>query len=374
MDVFGMLLHGPTHIAADTPGSYDKLVAIPVAGAHAADIHAFYQNGDIGELRAFATTITGLPASDRDGDTLGDLDELRLVDANNADSLTKIDDIAAAADFDGDGYSNGAEITAGTDASDADSFPAQRLQIEAGVPDAYELSSDAGAVTITRAGNVAVAVTARYTVSGTAINGTDCVLLSGEEIIPAGASGAIVSIVPLADALAEGDESLTVTLTSDAAYSIGAAGSAAVTLHDLPFDAWRFSKFTAAELADGGVGGMFGDAEFDGAGNLLEYAFDSDPKNGALDDMPVAGTVVHPSTNEHHLALAFLRRKNDLELVYVVQSGSTLAGWTDATASDIDEISVVDNNDGTETVTVRDRSPLTTLARRFLRVDVRRVE
>ena len=295
------------------------------------------------------------------------------MDASSTDALTRIDHITAAADFDGDGYSNGIEITAGTDAADADSFPAQRLQIVTTVPDAYELSNDTGAITITRTGNPAVAVTARYTVSGTAANGTDCTLLTGTSIIPAGASSTTLSIIPLSDALAEGDEMLTVTLTADAAYSIGAMTAASVTIHDLPFDAWRFSKFTAAELANQSIGGIHGDAESDSADNLLEYAFDMEPKNGALHDLPTAGTVIHPGTLEKHLALAYLRRKNDLELVYVVQFGTNLTGWTDATDASIEEISVVGHNDGTETVTIRDKTPMTTQARRFARVDVRRV-
>lgn len=142
-----------------------NLLVIPVSGAHAADIHANYRNGDTGELRAFATTVTGLPAADRDVDGLSDLAELRLVDASTTDALTRIDHITAVADFDGDGYSNGVEIAAGTDATNDASFPAQRLQIETTVPDACELSNDAGAVTITRTGNTAAAGTAHYTVS-----------------------------------------------------------------------------------------------------------------------------------------------------------------------------------------------------------------
>jgi hypothetical protein len=63
-------------------------------------------------------------------------------------------------------------------------------------------------------------LTVNYTVSGTATNGTDYGNLSGTCVIPAGASGVNVPVIPIDDSLAEGTETITVTVNSGAGYGV----------------------------------------------------------------------------------------------------------------------------------------------------------
>ena len=65
-------------------------------------------------------------------------------------------------------------------------------------------------------------VTVNYTLSGTAINGTDYQALSGTATIPDGATGVDVAVSPINDALAEGTETVTLSLSPGAGY--GAIG------------------------------------------------------------------------------------------------------------------------------------------------------
>lgn len=369
----GAVLAGPFDFTTDTPGRYTCLRARPIAGSFDADLFTMFENGGTSELRVFGLSeTTGLRVTDRDGDTLADMAELRIVDASATDSIKKIDDVTAAADFDGDTYCNGIEIAAGTDPLDANSFPASRVEITTGADTARELDASAGSFIVSRTGSSAAIITVGLAFTGTA-GAADHAALPASVTLAAGVSALTIFITPIADTTAEGSETVIATVQAGAGYSIGTSSIATVTIEDTPFDTWRFTHFTAAEQLNAGLSGPLGDAESDSTTNLLEYAFDMDPKNGALTDLPIAGTVIHPTTMEKHLALSYLRRKDDLELVYIVQIGSNLTGWTDATAADVDEIIAVDNNDGTETITIRDKTPLSTQPRRFLRVEVRRV-
>jgi hypothetical protein len=74
---------------------------------------------------------------------------------------------------------------------------------------------------------------ARYTLSGTAVNGVDYQTLSGSVVFAAGASEATVLIVPIDDhALLEAAELVVLTLSVDDAYGIGSVNFGVVTILD----------------------------------------------------------------------------------------------------------------------------------------------
>lgn len=75
------------------------------------------------------------------------------------------------------------------------------------------------------------ALTVNYTVAGTAANGTDYAMLTGAVTIADGQAGIDISVMPVDDALFEGAETITVTLTDNAAYSVGVR-SASLVLTD----------------------------------------------------------------------------------------------------------------------------------------------
>jgi hypothetical protein len=69
-----------------------------------------------------------------------------------------------------------------------------------------------------------------YTAGGTATAGSDYVALSGSVQIPAGAATATVTVTPIDDAAVETNETVVATLGANAAYTVGAAASATVTI------------------------------------------------------------------------------------------------------------------------------------------------
>ncbi|HEX8914855.1 MAG TPA: carbohydrate-binding protein, partial [Humisphaera sp.] len=98
---------------------------------------------------------------------------------------------------------------------------------------AAEAGLDPGMVTFVRtAADVSQPLTVRYTVGGTATNGADYAALGGTVTIPAGATSAAVNVMPVDDALAEGPETVAFAVAADAAYAIGSAASATVTIAD----------------------------------------------------------------------------------------------------------------------------------------------
>jgi len=86
--------------------------------------------------------------------------------------------------------------------------------------------------TVSRTGSTALALTVNYTVSGTATNGVDYQNLSGSVVIAVGQSSATIVVTTLDDNLLEGNETVVVTLSGDAAYTVGFPLSATVTIID----------------------------------------------------------------------------------------------------------------------------------------------
>src|SRR5688572_2416690 len=84
--------------------------------------------------------------------------------------------------------------------------------IKATTPTALEAGTVPGVFTVTRKGDTSDALTVTYTVSGTAVAGSDHVALPGTLTIPAGAASATIVVTPIDDDLAERDETVIVTL------------------------------------------------------------------------------------------------------------------------------------------------------------------
>ncbi|MFN7561561.1 MAG: Calx-beta domain-containing protein, partial [Prosthecobacter sp.] len=83
---------------------------------------------------------------------------------------------------------------------------------------------------ISRRGSTTADLVVNYSMSGTAVEGTDYTALSGTVTIPAGSTGAYVNVVPVNDTTPEGTESIVMTLTSGS-YGVR-VGSATLLLGD----------------------------------------------------------------------------------------------------------------------------------------------
>jgi uncharacterized protein YjiK len=100
---------------------------------------------------------------------------------------------------------------------------------------AAETGGDPGVFRFTRSGSTTAPLTIVYSVAGGAGQATAddyTPALSGSQIIPAGAAFADVTITPVDDALVEGAEALTLTLSDTGSYDVGSDASATVTIQD----------------------------------------------------------------------------------------------------------------------------------------------
>jgi len=151
------------------------------------------------------------------------------------------------------------------------------------------------------------------------------------------------------------------------------AGVAALVLTDSPilieaapgYAAWRTARFTSAELADGSISGPDADPDADGVGNLLEYAFGSDPRSASQGLLPNIA-IETDGAAENHLTLALRLAAGATDLALEVELSDDLQTWRSGAV----ETETVSENTalGVRTWIVRDRTPLTATGRRFARL------
>ena len=92
-----------------------------------------------------------------------------------------------------------------------------------------------GLFRFTRSGSTTSPLTVIYTIAtgaGQATPDDYTPTLTGSQIIPAGAASVDVTITPVDDAIVEGTETLTLTLSDTGSYDVGADASATVTIQD----------------------------------------------------------------------------------------------------------------------------------------------
>ncbi|HUU82275.1 MAG TPA: Calx-beta domain-containing protein, partial [Phycisphaerae bacterium] len=114
------------------------------------------------------------------------------------------------------------------------------FQLGAGLPtvtlsatdaDAAEEGQDTGTFTVSR-DQTSGALVVKYSVGGSAASGDYEETLSGQVTIPDGQASAPITITPVDDSEVEGAETVQLTLTADAAYTIGSPSSDTVTIAD----------------------------------------------------------------------------------------------------------------------------------------------
>ncbi len=97
---------------------------------------------------------------------------------------------------------------------------------------AAEQNRDPGTLRVTRTGATTAALTVRYTGGGTAMIGTDFDGPTGSVVIPMGQVSATITVRPIEDVYVEGIETAIVTLAANAAYTVGSAKQATVSIAD----------------------------------------------------------------------------------------------------------------------------------------------
>ena len=130
------------------------------------------------------------------------------------------------------------------------------VSIVANLPNAAE-GGAAGQFTVSRTGPTTSALTVNYSLTGsTATNGTDYTTIPTSITIPVGQSSAVINVVTIQDSLNEGTETVIVTLSTNAAYTVGSPGTATVFIAD---DDRPVVNIVANQpnAAEGGVSGQF---------------------------------------------------------------------------------------------------------------------
>jgi hypothetical protein len=128
------------------------------------------------------------------------------------------------------GYTIGTPASATVIIADNDN-PVQTINIIANDPSAAEGGSNNAVFTVTRNGSTAAALTVKYTVGGTAA-AADYAALSGSVVVPAGLASAAIVIIPIDDAIKEANETVLITISTNAAYVVSAPSSATATIAD----------------------------------------------------------------------------------------------------------------------------------------------
>jgi hypothetical protein len=106
------------------------------------------------------------------------------------------------------------------------------VSINATDDEASEAGADTGAFTVTRTGPVSSSLTVNYTITGTATNGVDYVVISGSVVIASGSSSGTITITPVDDAIEESNETVTLTVVAGAGYVVGSNNADTVEIAD----------------------------------------------------------------------------------------------------------------------------------------------
>ena len=133
-------------------------------------------------------------------------------------------------------YDLGATPTATVTIVDNDGVALPTVTIAASPNSTAEGSTTSGLSTVSRTGDTTNPLTVSFTSGGTATVGSDYLtpasFATNSIEIPAGQSSATIAITPIDDTLIEAVETVSVTLSAAADYTLGAAGNAIVSIND----------------------------------------------------------------------------------------------------------------------------------------------
>ena len=119
---------------------------------------------------------------------------------------------------------------------------------------------------------------------------------------------------------------------------------------------------------DVGIDSDTGDPDSDGLTNFMEYALGSDPLEHSPEFAPQAGirSFLIDEVSREYLVIDIRRRLGADAVTVTPQFSSDLLTWSGGTEALV-PVSVVNNNDGTETLTYRSVDPVSTEVNLFVR-------
>jgi hypothetical protein len=190
-------------------------------------------------------------------------------------------------------------------------------------------TNDTGKLTLLRTQNTNDALTITIEYSGSATAGTDYTELPTNIIFAAGQTTTNLDVSAVNDNQAEGDELLTATIQPSTDYMLGPQSNATITIHDAPFDAWRFNNFTPEQLLDNSTSGAAADPDHDGIRNLAEFFANSNPTS-----QDSSGPYLTLAQSNNQYVITLKRNPNASSLPVSLEESSTITSWTPAAAQE----------------------------------------
>ncbi len=129
------------------------------------------------------------------------------------------------------------------------------------------------------------------------------------------------------------------------------------------YDEWNSVHFP------GGLRAPLADSDGDSVANLLEYALHRDPTG--TDPTPPATMATVSINGQNYLSLSYERFKDATDIRCLVEVSSDMLIWHSGQPA-TRQVSIIDHGD-TETVTVRDATPFSSAAQRFIRLKVEEI-
>ena len=136
-----------------------------------------------------------------------------------------------------------------------------------------------------------------------------------------------------------------------------------------PYENWRAQYFTAAELDNPAISGDGADPDGDGIPNLVEFAFNLNPRVVSHPNLPRA--FIQNVSGQNYLYIQYTRRNPPAGVQYLLQTSPDLLSWSTNPAG-FAQVSASDNGDGTSLVTLSLQAPLNFNAEMFVRIAIQR--
>ena len=177
---------------------------------------------------------------------------------------------------------------------DDDAPSKSAVSVVATTPSISENGTDLGQFVFSRDGSTQNPLTVYYSVSGTAVPGTNYTTLLGVVVIPAGQSSANVQFQPLDDRNVGPDTTVIVTIAANAAYNISGSPAQVTILNDNLTTVTIYP--TGAGAAEPSTPGQF-TVKRDGdlSPDLVVYYNVSGTATSGLDYVPLSGSVTIPA-------------------------------------------------------------------------------
>lgn len=215
------------------------------------------------------------------------------------------------------------------------------------------------AIVFTRDGDAADPLQVFYQLSGDADPSGLAPSPAGPVTIPAGKREVKLPLSALSSVLPQGERTLEFRLSAHASYTLDGNNAATIVVRDEPFDAWRFERFSAAELADSSISGPLADPDGSGTVNLFRFFSGSD-------DWPRTSLLAHGG----RLYFQFERQRAAAGLGYSIEESDDLLQWNPSPRLTLH--APVENHGDVQQISIpiRESAPVAQ-GRKFFRLNVR---